>query len=492
MTEIFTDLICRPPRKQYTIEDLGPHSFDLHEADRGGEGKACIRHDLVLTNRQGHRLECSHYVPSWIGAEDDAEGRKQPRTWPFQSLDLDHPRSVNSNRDPSNSGSTDEPTDRPLPRAPCVVYLHGNSGSRLDADDLVDDYLSRGMSLFAFDFQGCGVSGGDYVTLGGLERRDLECVIDYLSGLGSVSGIALHGRSMGAAAALLVASCDRYYHLVDGLVLDSCYTSVRGVLRELARSYVGTVPLLPVGAVVESAIDALRAAVLSRAGFDIDALDVASRARHCQAPALIAHAEGDLLVPAHHSERLVEEYGGPKKVEIFPGGGHNSPRPGGFNGRAADFLAECFRSKNASRTCCVQMRRDSLAARPARSSRRRAARYFLYGGGGCCCWPPFGSSPPSSRGCWASSSRACSAWGGGSKGAALPLNPRGCLSAALHVYKWARGGESRRNTDVCSNLHRDTVTWTPQIPPTILSHACARGHPSSFMPGNPCRVPPLL
>ena len=26
---------------------------------------------------------------------------------------------------------------------PCVVYLHGNSGSRLDADDLVDVFLAE-------------------------------------------------------------------------------------------------------------------------------------------------------------------------------------------------------------------------------------------------------------------------------------------------------------------------------------------------------------
>jgi len=38
---------------------------------------------------------------------------------------------------------------------PVVVYLHGNSGSRMDADDLVDFYLEHNISVFSVDFSGC-------------------------------------------------------------------------------------------------------------------------------------------------------------------------------------------------------------------------------------------------------------------------------------------------------------------------------------------------
>lgn len=47
------------------------------------------------------------------------------------------------------------------------------------------------------------------MTLGHRERSDLECVLDYLGQKEWVTGIALYGRSMGAATALLVASSDR-------------------------------------------------------------------------------------------------------------------------------------------------------------------------------------------------------------------------------------------------------------------------------------------
>jgi pimeloyl-ACP methyl ester carboxylesterase len=101
---------------------------------------------------------------------------------------------------------------------PCGTY----GVRRLEADELVDSFLRHGVSFFSMDFAGCGLSGGDIVTLGHAERQDLEVVLDFLKQHDAVSFIALYGRSMGAATALLVASDERYYHCVSGLVLDSC------------------------------------------------------------------------------------------------------------------------------------------------------------------------------------------------------------------------------------------------------------------------------
>lgn len=93
---------------------------------------------------------------------------------------------------------------------PCVVYLHGNSGSRIDADDIVDCYLTQGISLLSLDFSGCGKSEGDYVTLGARERSDVEAALDYLEASPLVSCSGILGRSMGAATAILVAGDEEY------------------------------------------------------------------------------------------------------------------------------------------------------------------------------------------------------------------------------------------------------------------------------------------
>jgi len=69
------------------------------------------------------------------------------------------------------------PKREKLSNFPCLVYCHGNSGSRLDGLHLIKRVIKEGMGLFLFDFSGSGLSQGEYVTLGLNEKDDLETVI---------------------------------------------------------------------------------------------------------------------------------------------------------------------------------------------------------------------------------------------------------------------------------------------------------------------------
>lgn len=108
---------------------------DLLFEDAEIHGVHVVRQDFTLRNRRGLRLECSH--------------------WQF--------------------GRSDVPV-------PCVVYLHGNSGCRVEAQtsNLVPQpaglgepgqvymLLTAGFTVFAFDFGGSGQSEGEYISLGWL------------------------------------------------------------------------------------------------------------------------------------------------------------------------------------------------------------------------------------------------------------------------------------------------------------------------------------
>ena len=59
--------------------------------------------------------------------------------------------------------------------------------------------------LVAFDFAGCGVSGGDHVTLGLDERDQVAAVLKRLKADEPAAEFVIWGRSMGAASALLYA-----------------------------------------------------------------------------------------------------------------------------------------------------------------------------------------------------------------------------------------------------------------------------------------------
>lgn len=154
---MLVDAIVRPPRTTYDLEDLGPVDFEF-----------CTRHfhrsDFTFTDSRGYKIQASHWEP------------------------------IESER-----------SDTTLP---CVIFLHGNSSSRLGAIPQLSTVLSLGITLCGLDFAGSGLSEYDYVTLGYYEQDDVNCLIKYLREKRRVDQIVLWGRSMGASTCFLCAAVD--------------------------------------------------------------------------------------------------------------------------------------------------------------------------------------------------------------------------------------------------------------------------------------------
>ena len=89
------------------------------------------RRDLDLKNPAGEILRCSHFIPG------------------------NYERLLTKTK------------------LPCVIYLHGNCSSRLEALPVANILLPLNITVFTFDFSGCGHSEGEYVTLGYKEKDDL-------------------------------------------------------------------------------------------------------------------------------------------------------------------------------------------------------------------------------------------------------------------------------------------------------------------------------
>lgn len=106
---------------------------------------------------------------------------------------------------------------------PIVIYLHGNSGSRLEGLCTLN-WLVPNINLFCFDFSGSGKSEGDYVTMGLYESQDLEEVVNYCSNILKSSKIILWGRSMGAVTAILYSS--RFPSKIQCIILDSPFSNL--------------------------------------------------------------------------------------------------------------------------------------------------------------------------------------------------------------------------------------------------------------------------
>lgn len=276
VSELYNDMwraIIRPPRDQYTIEQLGPSEF-LFKTQR------YRRRDFDLLNDRGLRIECSHFEPV------DRNGQYSMTPYP------------------------------------CVIYLHGNCSSRLEAVHCgcLRVLLPLSISVLCFDFSGSGLSEGEYVSLGWHERDDLRHIVAHLRGLGRVSTIGLWGRSMGAVTACMFVDDDPS---IAGLVVDSPFSSLRRLAEELAGDFVGwKVPKL----ILQPALSMVRSTIQAKAEFDLDNVEPI---RHCKssfAPALFIAAKDDCFIRPHHAKNMHDVYAGDKNF-ILVEGNHNTTRP---------------------------------------------------------------------------------------------------------------------------------------------------------------------
>ncbi|KAL6604531.1 hypothetical protein ACP70R_042958 [Stipagrostis hirtigluma subsp. patula] len=268
MIEQFVNFVIRPPRSEYNPDQYlwDPEFILAGRKYKRLDLEASTGTNYRLTNARGHTLKCSHYVPAFI---------------------------------PENTA------------LPCVVYCHGNSGCRADANEAAVILLPLNITVFTLDFSGSGLSDGDYVSLGWHEKEDLKCAV------------LLYGAEDPS---------------ISGMVLDSAFTNLYGLMMELVDVYKIRVPKFT----VKMAVQYMRRIIQKRAKFDIMDLNVLKFAPKMFIPALFGHALDDMFIQPHHCDRIHQAYGGDKSVIKFEGD-HNSPRPQSYFDSVSIFFYSTLR-----------------------------------------------------------------------------------------------------------------------------------------------------
>lgn len=277
--------IIRPYRDDYSDKDLGPQKFRLNN-------KYYKRSDFTLINDRNIKLMCSFWEPY----EEERE----------------------------------------YPRLPCVVYLHGNSSSRCEVVPNLKYLLPLNITVFAFDFTGCGRSEGEYISLGWYETLDIECVINFLRSSNKVSTIGLWGRSMGAVTSIMYASKDQ---TIAGIFLDSPFYSLNLLIDELSKEKVSLPNFL-----VRQVIKMLKQTVKDKAEFNIDDIEPGEYAKKCFVPGFFCHGKDDSFVNVHHCNDLYLLYPGEKTILLVEGD-HNTLRPNKLNENASEFFYNALKCK---------------------------------------------------------------------------------------------------------------------------------------------------
>ena len=271
--------IIRPYRDIYKIKDLGNPKFSFF-------ARTYIRKDYDLISSEGYLMKCSFYEP--------------------------------------------EISFRPKKIMPVVLYLHGNSSSRLEGMGVLREVLKRDMNLFTIDFPGCGLSEGDYISLGYHESRDVKVVVDFIERLPGVGNIGLWGRSMGAATTMIYAHKD---DRIKAIVMDSPFADFSILAKELVLKQIKLPNFL-----IDGALKIVNMTVRKKNGLDIEKLKPIDSAPKTKQPAIFVHANNDELINNRHSEMLLNAYGGKNKKLKRCEGNHNSRRPFKIMKEIGEFL----------------------------------------------------------------------------------------------------------------------------------------------------------
>ena len=282
--ETLWKFIIRPPRDEYTESMLGKKIFRTNS-------KQYERKDYDIMSTQGYILKCSFIEPT--------------------------------------------KAYRPSVKMPVVIYLHGNSSSRMEGMNIVKVLLKRNINLFVFDFAGSGQSEGDYISLGYHESQDLGNVIDFLEKIPGVGKIGIWGRSMGAATGMIYTHRDKR---IRAVCLDSPFADFERLARELIKKHLSF--SLP-GFIIGGMLSIVRGTILKKNGLDIEKLKPIELAGKTTTPVIFVHAINDELIDVKHTMDLFNMYAGQEKsLKCCETGGHNTKRSPNIHNLIGEFFVK--------------------------------------------------------------------------------------------------------------------------------------------------------
>jgi len=175
---------------------------------------------------------------------------------------------------------------------PTILYFHGNGGNLAGRSDRIKFFQNAGLGVLVMSYR--SYSGSTGLPSERANISDAVHVYDWLMGQGVGSrNIVLFGESLGTGVATQIAALKE----IGGLILDAPYTSLVDIAQ---YGY----PYFPVRPLLKDRYPSV--------GF----------IKRIDAPLLIIHGQLDQVIPVHFGRSLFDAAIEPKKIVVFPKGGH--------------------------------------------------------------------------------------------------------------------------------------------------------------------------
>ncbi len=180
------------------------------------------------------------------------------------------------------------------PGQPTLLYFHGNGGSLAIRAPRIARFMAEGWGVYMLTYRGYGGGSGKPTEVDNVADARLAYGALVLEGVPPGSIIA-YGESLGSGIAVRI-GIERE---VAGVILDAPYTSI----VDLAS---GAYPFLPLRAIL------------------IDRYETTKYIANLRVPLLILHGERDGVVPVEMGRELARLANEPKRLMVFPNGGHSN------------------------------------------------------------------------------------------------------------------------------------------------------------------------
>ncbi len=192
-----------------------------------------------------------------------------------------------------------------------ALLVHGYGGSHVWMRDHAERYYAHGYHILMPDLRACGDSGGKYMGMGWLDRKDMLCWIDWITDRDPKARIVLHGVSMGAATVMMT-SGEKTPEQVKAFVEDCGYTSAWDIFAsELRlRFHLPPFPVLYAADIMSKL----------RAGYGFKEASSVKQVAGCDKPMLFIHGSADGFVPFWMQDAVYQAKPGTNKKKVVAQG----------------------------------------------------------------------------------------------------------------------------------------------------------------------------
>lgn len=195
-----------------------------------------------------------------------------------------------------------------------ALLLHGYTGWKEELYPFALWYHEKGYHVLAPDLRCQGESEGDFIGMGWTDRLDCRLWIQEILRQDPKAEIVLHGQSMGASAALMIAGDGSFEGHIKAVVSDCAYTDAYSMFEGKIKEWFH----LPAFPLVDSACLALRL----RGGYNLRDASALLAVENSQIPTLFIHGDCDAMISVQMVYELYEAAICEKELLVVKGAGH--------------------------------------------------------------------------------------------------------------------------------------------------------------------------